>query len=58
MRSHWLKDKNLMKLRKMIEYPADYLREEAKAYKLYESDMEAQFWGSRIDTKSFSYHEN
>lgn len=57
MRDHWIKDKDLLKLRQMLDEPAAYLREEAKAYKRYEADMEAQFWGSRIDTKSFSYYE-
>ncbi len=57
MRAHWLKDKNLWKLRQMIEYPSEYLSDEAKEYKMYESYMEHEFWGSRIDTKAFSYEE-
>jgi hypothetical protein len=58
MREHWIKDKDLLKLRQMVEYPKNYLREEAEYYKLYESKMEQEFWNSRIDTKTFSYHEN
>jgi hypothetical protein len=58
MREHWIKDKNLLKLRQMIENPKRYLKTEANYYKLYESTMEQEFWNSRINTKTFSYHEN
>jgi predicted unusual protein kinase regulating ubiquinone biosynthesis (AarF/ABC1/UbiB family) len=55
---HWIKDKNLLKLRQMIENPKRYLKTEANYYKLYESTMEQEFWNSKINTKTFSYHEN
>ena len=58
MREHWIKDENLLKLRQMLLNPKKYLKEEAKNYKLYETQMEQAFWSSRIDTKIFSYHEN
>ncbi|MCH8902403.1 MAG: hypothetical protein IIA45_00575 [Bacteroidetes bacterium] len=58
MREHWLKDKNLLKLRQMIQNPSKYLKVEAAIYKQYESQMEQEFWNSRIDTKEFSYYEN
>lgn len=58
MREHWIKEKNLMKLKQMVDYPKIYLRKEAKSYKLYETNMEQEFWNSRIDTKTFSYYEN
>ncbi|MGR6088013.1 MAG: hypothetical protein ACU4F9_07550 [Arcticibacter sp.] len=54
MRSSWLEDKNLLQLRKMIENPAAYLKDQAHNYKQYEHLMEHEFWSSRIDTKSIS----
>ncbi|MBL7780315.1 MAG: hypothetical protein JNM22_03790 [Saprospiraceae bacterium] len=57
MRAHWLKDKNLRKLRQMLVRPGKYLRDEALAYKEYEQYMEQEFWNSRIDTKNFSGYE-
>lgn len=54
MRAGWLKDKNLLKLRQMVERPRRYLKSEAKAYKEYERTMEEQFWNSRIDVNTFS----
>jgi len=54
MRKDWLKDKNLAKLKELLLFPKKYLRSETANYKLYESKMEDQFWGSRIDTKTFS----
>lgn len=57
MRAHWLKDKNLRKLRQMLVRPGKYLRDEAPAYKEYEQYMEQEFWNSRIDTKNFSGYE-
>jgi hypothetical protein len=56
MRAHWIKDKDLLKLKAMVDYPSYYLRSEAKDFKKYEAMMEQEFWGSRIDTKSFDYH--
>lgn len=58
MREDWLKDENLLKLKQMLYNPQQYLKNEAGNYKRYESDMEELFWNSRIDTKSFTYHEN
>ncbi len=55
MRSNWIKDKNLMKLWQMVEQPKQYLKSEAQNYKLYEAEMEEQFWNSKIDTDNFSY---
>jgi len=58
MREHWIKDKNLLKLKQMFENPKRYLKVDAKHYKLYEHTMEQEFWNSKINTKSFSYYEN
>lgn len=58
MREHWIKDKDFLKLKQMVDNPKKYLREEAKNYKQYESTMEQEFWNSKIDTKAFSYYEN
>ena len=58
MRKHWLKDKDLLKLKQMVDNPKKYLKVEAKNYKLYELQMEHEFWNSKIDTKTFSYDEN
>jgi hypothetical protein len=58
MRKHWIKDKNMLKLKQMVDYPKAYLKSEAKAFKQYEKSMEEQFWNSRIDTKTFSYYED
>ncbi|TNE80735.1 MAG: hypothetical protein EP332_06880 [Bacteroidetes bacterium] len=58
MRESWLQDKNLLKLRQLLENPKKYLRVEAANYKRYETTMEQQFWNSKVDTKSFSYYEN
>lgn len=57
MRNHWIKDKNLLKLRQMVYNPRQFLASEAKSYKRYESYMEREFWDSKIDTKTFSYYE-
>jgi hypothetical protein len=57
MREHWKKDKNLWRLKLMIEKPQRYLKVEARSYKRYEAMMEQIFWNSKVDTKSFSYHE-
>ena len=58
MREHWIKDKDLLKLRQMVDNPEMYLRQEAKNYKQYEKTMEQEFWNSKIDTKIFSFYEN
>lgn len=58
MREHWIKDKDLQKLKQMVDNPKEYLRKEAESYKQYEATMEQEFWNSKIDTKTFSYYEN
>jgi hypothetical protein len=58
MREHWIKDKDLLKLKQMVDNPKKYLKEEAKNYKRYEKEMEQQFWNSKVDTKTYSYYEN
>ncbi len=58
MRKHWLKDKDLLKFVQMVEFPKQYLRGEAQNFKRYEAVMEQEFWNSRVDTKTFTYHEN
>lgn len=50
MRDHWIKDQNLFKLKGMYDNPRRYLKKEAREYKLYESQMNDLFWGSRINT--------
>ena len=50
MREEWLKDKDLMMLRKMIEQPRAYLNGQTAFYKVYERTMEEAFWSSRIET--------
>lgn len=58
MRAHWIKDKDLLALKKMIENPKEYLKRETKSYKKYETQMEQEFWNSKIDPQIFSYYEN
>jgi len=58
MREHWLKDKDLLKLKQMVDNPRKYLRNEATNYKQYETKMEQEFWNSKINTKTYSYYEN
>lgn len=58
MREHWIKDKDLLKLKQMVDNPKKYLKAEAKNYKRYETTMEQEFWNSKVDTKTFSYYEN
>lgn len=55
MRESWIKEKNLLKLKQMVDNPKKYLRSEAKSYKQYETTMEEEFWNSKIDTKTFNY---
>ncbi len=55
MRESWIKDKDLLKLKQMVDNPKKYLRTEAKSYKEYETTMEEEFWNSKIDTKTFNY---
>jgi hypothetical protein len=58
IRADWLREKNPTKLHQLVSRPGDYFREEAKNYKRYEHTMEEAFWSSRIDTRSFTYHED
>ena len=58
MRAHWIKDKDLLTLKQMIENPKQYLKKETKYYKKYETQMEQEFWNSKIDPQIFSYYEN
>ncbi|MBK8620423.1 MAG: hypothetical protein IPN79_01345 [Saprospiraceae bacterium] len=60
MRQHWLQDKNLWKLKKMFDNPEKWLNRETKTYKQYESDMEQDFYQSRIDqtVKKMLYSAN
>lgn len=57
-RNDWLKEKDLDKLKLMVREPLEYLKNEAKNFKAYETQMEQEFWNSRIDTKSWSKDEN
>ncbi len=58
MRNQWTKEKELVKLKKMVDFPALYLKNEARNYKEYERTMESEFWGSRVDAKMFTSNEN
>ncbi|MCX6257485.1 MAG: hypothetical protein NTW49_06260, partial [Bacteroidia bacterium] len=58
MRNSWLHEKNKFKLWQMLHTPAAYLRHEAKKFKIYEHNMEQQFWDSKIETNQFSLYEN
>jgi hypothetical protein len=58
MREHWLKDKNVLKMNQLVNNPGQFLRAEAKNYKRYETEMAPIFWDSKINVKTFSYHEN
>lgn len=55
MREHWIKDKDLLKLKQMVDNPKKYLKVEAKNYKRYEKTMEQEFWNSKVDSKTFTY---
>lgn len=60
MRQHWLRDKNLWKLKKMFDDPAKWLNNETEVFKQYESQMELDFYQSRIDqsVKKLLYSAN
>lgn len=58
MREEWLASSDLKRLRKMLKRPSAYLKEEAPQYKIYEDEMEALFWNSRIPTGKNTDHEN
>jgi hypothetical protein len=57
MRESWIKDKDLFALRQMLVNPKKYLKKQAADFKVYEQTMEEVFWGSRLDTKTFSYED-
>jgi hypothetical protein len=57
MRSTWIKEKDLGRLAQMLMIPKMYLKNEAADYKRYETVMEREFWGTRIDNKMFSYYD-
>lgn len=48
MRPTWWKEKNLMKLMRMLDGDEKTWRDLAIEYKEHEADMEATFWGSKI----------
>lgn len=50
MRASWFREKNPVRLHKMLEDPDRFLRESAADYKRYEAEMEKEFWESRIQT--------
>lgn len=57
MRESWLHDKDLFRLKLLLENPDRFLRKEAKRYTKYESEMEKIFWSTRIDTEKYDYYE-
>lgn len=57
MRDSWIQDKDLLTLRQMLVNPKKYLKKQASSFKEYEKTMEEVFWGSRLDTKTFSYED-
>lgn len=56
MRTDWLDDKDILKLRYMLNFPELYLKTEADDFKQYESMMEQIFWNSRISQPIFTDH--
>jgi hypothetical protein len=58
MRTNWIKEKDLNKLKQMVFQPELFLKEEAKNFKLYESTMEKEFWDSKIEANCLSFFEN
>jgi hypothetical protein len=48
MREGWYAGKDHSKLRQLALQPRRYLKQQAKAYKFYETQMEHDFWNSRI----------
>jgi hypothetical protein len=57
LRPEWTESRDLLKLNEMVNSPKKYLKNEAKAFKEYESKMEDEFWNSRIDNKTLIYNE-
>ena len=57
MRNDWIKDKDIVRLKKMYVNPKNYLKKQAKFYKSYEKEMEEIFWNSKVTTNQFSYEK-
>jgi len=57
MRNDWIKDKDIVRLKKMYVNPKNYLKKQAKFYKTYEKEMEEIFWNSKVTTNQFSYEK-
>ena len=55
MRASWLKDKDLLALKSMLENPVKWLNGETSNYKKYEREMEKQFWESKWTKNNTSY---
>jgi hypothetical protein len=55
MRASWLKDKDLLALKGMLENPVKWLNDETSNYKKYEAAMEKQFWESKWTKNNTSY---
>ncbi len=59
MRPQWMADKNILKLKLLVDNPELYLKQEPKNYKRFEKYMEQEFWNSKIDTKKmWAQNEN
>lgn len=56
-RTSWDYQGNPRALRKMLIHPRQYLRDEAAAFKVYESEMEPKFWASKIQQPILTSHE-
>ncbi|MBI3234331.1 MAG: hypothetical protein HYZ42_09870 [Bacteroidetes bacterium] len=57
MREHWIKDKDLPKLKQLLSQPSKFLKSESANYKKYDKYMEQEFWNSKIDANHFTYNE-
>lgn len=55
MRAKWITDKNLSRLDQMMKRPVQYLQEQTREYKKYESEMEEIFWNSKININSIGH---
>jgi hypothetical protein len=55
MRASWLKDKDLLALKGMLDNPVQWLNSETANYKKYEAGMEKQFWESKWTKNNTSY---
>ena len=57
MREEWAQSSNPRKLYQLFEKSKTYLKQEAEAYKQYETELEPFFWKSRINTKEQSRYD-